>query len=130
MIAAASPPTGQAEAILSPVLKTGIIHQFLDQFSRSLAADVQAVMIWDGAGFHTAHDLQVPSNVTLIKLPPYSSELNGIENLWHYLRSHCWSNRTYADDLFEVAESTWCKNCLDPELIKSVCGKSYTQTRS
>jgi hypothetical protein len=28
-----------------------------------LADDVQAVMIWDGAGFHTAHDLTVPSNV-------------------------------------------------------------------
>ena len=132
MIAAASPQTGQAEAILSPVLNTGIINQFLDQFSRSLAADVQAVMIWDGAGFHTSHDLQVPSNVTLIKLPPYSPELNGIENLWHYLRSHFWSNRTYKDydDLFEVAESTWCKNCLNPELIKSVCAKPYTQTRS
>ena len=132
MIAAASPQTGQAEAILSPVLKTGIIHPFLDQFSRSLADDVQALMIWDGAGVHTAHDLQVPANVTLIKLPPYSPELNGIENLWHYLRSHFWSNRTYADDddLFEVAESTWCKNCLNPELIKSVCAKSYTQTRS
>jgi len=132
VIAAASPQTGQAEAILSPVLNTGIINQFLDQFSRSLAADVQAVMIWDGAGFHTSHDLQVPSNVTLIKLPPYSPELNGIENLWHYLRSHFWSNRTYKDydDLFEVAESTWCKNCLNPELIKSVCAKPYTQTRS
>ena len=132
MIAAASSQTGQAEAILSPVLNTGIINQFLDQFSRSLADDVQAVMIWDGAGFHTAHDLPVPSNVTLIQLPPYSPELNGIENLWHYLRSHFWSNRVYLDydDLFEVAESTWCKNCLNPELIKSVCAKSYTQTRS
>ena len=70
--------------------------------------------------------------MTLIKLPPYSPELNGIENLWHYLRSHFWSNRTCADydDLFEVAESTWCKNCLNPELIKSVYAKSYTQTRS
>ena len=132
VIAAASPQTGQAEAILSPVLNTEILNQFLDQFSRSLAADVQAVMIWDGAGFHTSHDLQVPSNVTLIKLPPYSPELNGIENLWHDLRSHFWSNRTYADndDLFEVAESTWCKNCLNPELIKSVRAKSDTHTRS
>ena len=68
-------------------------------------------MIWDETGFHTAHDLPVRSNVTLIKLPPYSPELNGIENLWHYLHSHFWSNRVYLDydDLFEVAESTWRK---------------------
>jgi hypothetical protein len=41
VIAAASPQTGQAEAILSPVLNTAIINQFLDQFSRSLASDVR-----------------------------------------------------------------------------------------
>lgn len=36
VIGAASPQTGQAEAILSPVLNTAIINQFLDQFSRAL----------------------------------------------------------------------------------------------
>ena len=35
----------------------------------------------------------VPSNVSLIQLPPYSPELNPVENLWHYLRAHHWSNR-------------------------------------
>jgi hypothetical protein len=112
------------------VLKTRIINQVLDQFSRSLATDMHAVMVWGGAGFHTTHDLQVPSNVTVIKLSPYSPELNGLENLWHYLRSHFWSNRIAADDLFEVAESTWCKTCLNPELIKSVCVKSYASSRT
>lgn len=132
VIAAASPQTGQAEAVLSPVLNTAIINQFLDQFSRALAPDVHAVLIWDGAGFHRAHDLKVPANITLIPLPPYSPELNGIENLWHYLRSHCWSNRTYRDyeELFEVAEASWCQHCLDSDLIKSVCAKNYIPTRS
>ena len=38
-------------------------------------------MIWDGAGFHRANDLKVPANITLLPLPPYSPELNGIELL-------------------------------------------------
>lgn len=37
VIGAASTQTGQADAILSPVHNTAIIHQFLDQFSRALA---------------------------------------------------------------------------------------------
>ena len=127
VIGAVCPHTGQAEAILSPVLNTSIINQFLDQFSRSLAPDVQALLIWDGAGFHRGHDLVVPDNVTLLTLPPYSPELNPIENLWHHLRSHHWSNRTYRDydDLFDTAEQTWKTHCLNTTLIQSVCAADH-----
>jgi len=30
----------------------------------------------------------VPGNITLLELPPYSPELNPVERIWHYLRSH------------------------------------------
>lgn len=131
LIGAVSPQTGQAEAILSPVLNTSIINQFLDQFSRSLAPDIHAVLIWDGAGFHRAGHLKVPANVTLIRLPSYSPELNPIENLWHFLRSHFWSNRTYRDydELFDVAEQTWIAHCLHHDLIQSVCAAPYLELR-
>ena len=97
-------------------MNTAIINQFLDQFSRALAPDVHAALIWGGAGFHHAHDLKVPDNLTLLPLPPYSPELNDIENLWHNFRSHCWSNRTYRDydELFDVSSDSCCRYCLDP----------------
>ena len=80
-------------------------------------------MIWDGAGFHRAKHLKVPANVTLVTLPPYSPELNPIENLWHFLKSHHWSNRVYEDfeQLIEAAELAWKKVCLDTETMKTVC---------
>ena len=55
-------------------------------------------------------------------LPPYLPELNPIENLWHYLRSHYWANRSYADydDLRYAAIDAWQNVALDPEIIKSV----------
>ncbi len=37
-------------------------------------------MTWGGAGFHRANGLKVSANATLVPLPPYSPELNGIEN--------------------------------------------------
>lgn len=97
VIGAACPATGGTAAIIMPHLDTDVINVFLTEFSRQLAPDVHAVLIWDGAGYHTSGSLEVPSNVSLIRLPPYSPELNPIENLWHYLRSHYWSNRTYDD---------------------------------
>jgi transposase len=36
-------------------------------------------VVIDGAGWHTSHDLIVPPNVTLLRLPPYSPELNPVE---------------------------------------------------
>ena len=97
VIGAVCPETGQAEGLLSPRLNTDVINVFLEQFAATLMEDEHAVMIWDGAGFHTSKRLQIPHNITLIQLPPYSPELNPIENLWHYLKSHYWSNRTYED---------------------------------
>ncbi len=39
------------------------------------------VMIPDGAGWHKSKSLAIPDNVRLVFLPPYSPELNPMENL-------------------------------------------------
>ena len=110
-----------------PYLDTDVINLFLGEFSRQLAPDVQAVLIWDGAGFHTSKSLELPANVSLIRLPPYSPELNPIENLWHYLRSHYWSNRVYEDwEALKVAAVAGMEVVgTDADKIKSVCAAPY-----
>ncbi len=89
-------------------------------------------MIWDRAGFHTSKDLKIPENVTIVPLPAYSPELNPVENLWHYLRSHYWANRSYCDydHLRYAAIGAWQDAALDPEIIKSVCRTPYAQRRN
>ena len=121
--------TGHAEGLLSPRLNTQIVNLFLEQFSQTLGPDEHAAMIWDGAGFHVSGQLKVPANVTLIQLPSYSPELNPIENLWHYLKSHFWSNRAYAnyDELEQAAVHAWQKAVLDAELMKTVCAAPYAK---
>ena len=118
--------TGHAEGLLSPRLNTKIVNLFWEQFSQTLAPDEHAAMIWDGAGFHVSGKLQVPPNVTLIQLPPHSPELNPIENLWHYLKSHFWSNRAYAE-LEQAAIHAWKQAVLDADLMKTVCNAPYAQ---
>ena len=122
--------TGSAEGLLSPRLNTEVINVFLEQFSTSLPADEHAVLIWDGAGFHTSKGLRVPQNLTLLQLPAYSPELNPIENLWHYLKSHFWSNRAYADyhELEAAAIDAWHRAVLNPALMKTVCAAPYTKS--
>ena len=115
--------------MLSPNINTDITNVFFEQFSKEADPNVHVVMVWDRAGFHTSKDLKVPDNVTIVPLPPYSPELNPVENLWHYLRSHYWANRSYADydDLRYAAIDAWQNVALDPEIIKSVCRASYAE---
>lgn len=124
--------TGQAEGLIAPRLDTGMVNIFLKQLSRTLNPDMQAVLVWDGAGYQRANDLLCPDNITLVSLPPDSPELNPVENLWHYLRSHHWSNRAYptVEDLCDAAETAWRAACLEPDLIQTVCRAPYAETRS
>lgn len=132
VLGAVCPETGKAEGLLSPRLNTEVINVFLEQFSATLASDEQAVMIWDGAGFHTSKSLRIPQNVTLLQLPAYSPELNPIENLWHYLKSHFWSNRAYAgyEALEAAAIDAWHRAVLNPALMQSVCAAKYIKSAS
>jgi transposase len=127
VLAAVCAATGAMSALIMPALNTEVVNLFLEQFSRELPAGVHAVLIWDGAGFHTGLDVVVPSNVSLIQLPPYSPELNPVENLWHYLRAHHWSNRPYRDydELQEEAVRSLCVVRQDTETIKTVCNAPY-----
>ena len=127
VMAAVCPETGQSEGLITPRLNTRYINTFLRQFSETLAPDEHAVMLWDGAGFHRSKELALPANITAIQLPAYSPEFNPIENLWHYLKSHYWSNRAYrdVDELEEAVIQAWRDSVMDVKLIKTVCSAKF-----
>jgi hypothetical protein len=126
-LGAACPATGQTVGLLSPTLHTAVVNLFLAQMSAELHAGVHALLVWDQAGYHKSHDLLVPENITLVYLPPYSPELNPMENLWHYLRSHYWSNRRYPgyQALLDAATDAWQRVCLDPFKVTGITNYPY-----
>lgn len=129
LFAAVCPSKGEAEAVFVPAANTHSMNLFLKQISDSLAADKHVILILDKAGYHRSKGIEIPSNVTLIYLPPYSPELNPVENLWHYLRSHYWSNRYYKDydELLEAAQTGWEESGLKREKVKTICAVHYVK---
>ena len=127
LYAAVEPATGESVALLAPNVDTGTMNAFLAMLASELKPREHAVLILDGAGWHKSRALAVPENVTCLILPPYSPELNPVENLWHYLRSHYLSNRAYADygALFEAVGAAW--RSLTPERLRSVCRCPYLE---
>ena len=54
----------------------------LTEISAAVAPGAHAVLVLDGAGWHSSAALVVPDNITLLPLPPHSPELNPVENVW------------------------------------------------
>lgn len=129
VIGAVCPKTGRSVGLLSPTINTDMMNAFFEQFAAEVSGDIHVVMVWDQAGFHMSKKLKVPENITIIPLPPYSPELNPVENLWHYLRSHYWANSSYADydALRYSAIEAWRKAVLNPSIIQSVCRACYVE---
>lgn len=127
MLTAVCPATGRAEGLISPTLDAATVQAFLDGLAATIPDGTHAVLVWDGAGYHTAKVLRVPACLTLVQLPPYSPELNPVERLWLHLRRRHWSNRVYKDiDAVEEAAMTgWRAVCLDGSKIKSICRCEY-----
>ena len=79
-------------------------------------------MLLDGAGWHTVAGLQVPPTMHLLRLPPYSPELNPVEHLWDHLRENHISNGVFGS-LSAVVNQVWVglRNLhRQPELVQSM----------
>jgi len=125
MFAAVEPKTGASVALQAPTVNTETMSVFLKMLSRKLRKNDQAVLIMDQAGWHKAKRLVIPANITVLYLPPYSPELNPMQRLWSYLRSHFLSNRAYEnyDHMLDEQAKAW--QTLTPTLLKSVCACPY-----
>jgi hypothetical protein len=67
----------------------------LVEISTQVTEGAHAVVILDQAGWHTANDLDLPNNILLLFLLPYSPALNPIEILLQFLRHNFLDARAY-----------------------------------
>lgn len=92
--AAVSVVDGELDSLILPHVNSDCMQVFLDEVA-SRHPDDRIIMIFDGAGWHTAGALIIPGNMRLISLPPYAPELNPTEHLWDDLREKWFHNRVF-----------------------------------
>jgi hypothetical protein len=86
---------GLWDSLILPHVNTECMQIFLDEVA-SRYPDDRIVMVLDGAGWHRADALATPKNIRLLPLPPYSPELNPVENIWEELREKNFDNKVFA----------------------------------
>lgn len=123
LFGAICPARGIGAAIIMPAVNTEAMSEHLKEISTQVAPGSHAVLVCDGAGWHqTGGQLRVPDNITLLSLPPYSPELNPMENVWAYLRTNklcslVWDSYTA---IVNACKSAWDFIANDQERIQSI----------
>ena len=69
----------------------------------------------------------LPANITLIRLPPYSPELNSVENIWAYLRSNKLANTVLGNynEIVEACCHAWNYFANDKKAATSISKREW-----
>ena len=122
------PSRGTGAALITPYANAEMMSLHLAEISTQVAKGAVALLVCDGAGWHqTGGKLVVPHNIALLHLPPYSPELNPMENVWDYLRQNklCSLVWNSYNDIVEACVTAWNWFIADPGRITSIGSRSW-----
>jgi transposase len=120
---AVAPTTGESFFFELPHLNRINFQVFLDEFARAFPASLN-LLVLDKSGGHTAKHLDIPTNVRLVWLPPYSPELNPIERGWRDLKDQlAWQPFTDVEAQQEYVADVLC--AYDAPTLQSLTAYAY-----
>jgi hypothetical protein len=120
---AACPLDGQTVSLILPDMSTDCLNLFLQELADRYP-DHHLILVLDGAPSHRGKEQIIPDHMSLIPLPPYSPELNPVENFWKELKKQGFYNRVFStlNDVENQLE-TMLKHFYDhPQLVQSIVG--------
>ena len=127
LFGAVCPEHDEGFALILPDKDTVMMQLFIKEFSKTIPTGRHAVLVTDQASWHKTPKLKIPSNISLLFLPPYSPELNPIEQLWRQLKHKWLANRCF-DDYLDIINSTayaWSEFSNTCGAIKKLCSRSW-----
>lgn len=91
---AVEPLTGESFFLVMPYCDTACMNMFLEELSKQYPDDV-ILMCCDGAAWHKSKSMQIPDNIKLFSIPPYTPEMNPIEQIWKEIRKTGFQNEVF-----------------------------------
>ena len=127
LFGAVCPQRGAGAALVLPACNTEAMQLHLDEIATKVTPGAHAILILDQAGWHGAKDLKVPSNISLLPLPPRAPELNSQENIWQFMRQNWLSNRIFKsfDDIVDHCCYAWNTLIDQPWKIMSIAHRDW-----
>ncbi len=124
--------TGETEALIYPMSNMEAMQEHLRLISNATPVGKHSVVIMDQASWHQVHLSEPFPNLALIHLPPYSPELNPIEQVWSWMRQHELANRCFKnyDDIVSSVQSAWNRFREDANRVISLCSREWLSQAS
>lgn len=85
---------GDFDGFILPTMHAQALEIFLKEISIRYPENY-IMMVMDGAPGHSAKDLKIPKNIEILKLPPYSPQLNPSENIWDEMWEKWFGNQIF-----------------------------------
>lgn len=107
-----------------PRCNTEYMNLFLEKLSQNYADD-EIVLVCDGAAWHKSSALEIPKNIHIVFIPPYTPEMNPIEQIWKEIRTKGFKNEAFnsLDDVIDRLCDTVIN--LTNETVKSITGRDW-----
>lgn len=121
---AVEPLTGDACFLVMPYCNTVCMNLFLRELSGRFPDDV-ILLCCDGAAWHKSKTMVLPENIVLFYIPPYTPEMNPIEQIWKEIRKRGFRNEVFAT-LEKVVDRLCDTICsLSNQTISSITGRQW-----
>ena len=127
LFGAVCPSNGKTEALVMPKANKEAMKEHLRLISNATPKGRHSVVIIDGAAWHTEDTASLFPNISVIKLPPYSPELNPMEQVWQWLRQRCLSNSVFDgyDEIVEQVSRAWKIFIEAPKRVTQLCTRDW-----
>jgi hypothetical protein len=131
LFGAVCPSRGTGAAVIMPHVNIEAMNAHLAEISQCVSVGAIALLILDGAGWHTSPNLALPDNIALLPLPPYAPELNPVENIWEFLRGNFLSHRVFEDydAVIKACADAWNRLIKLPETITTIATRTWAQVK-
>lgn len=114
-----------------PCVNIEAMNLHLAEISAQIAPGAHAVVTLGGAGWHQpGGKLIVPDNISLLPPPPYSPELNPVENIWQYLRQNHLANRVFetCTAIIDACCDAWNALVAQPDRLRAIATREWAKT--
>ena len=121
---AVEPLTGNHFFLILPKCNTACMNVFLLELSNTYPNDI-ILLCCDGAAWHKAGGLDIPENIELFHITPYTPEMNPIEQIWKEIRKCGFRNEVFATlrKVMDRLSDTICS--LSNQTVASITGRTW-----